>query len=395
MIEVSRLTKRYRDLVAVDDLSFTVGKGEVVGFLGPNGAGKSTTMRILTGFLPATSGTARVAGFDVFEEPLEVKRRIGYLPEQPPVYDALTPRSYLRFCASLKGLDRRRVKDEIDRVAERTGVAQVMDRVIGNLSKGFRQRVGLAQALLGDPEVLVLDEPTVGLDPLQIREVRELVKSLAGRHTVILSTHILPEVAMTCQKVLVIHQGRLVDFDTVEGLIARHLPGRRVTDPWNKPVAQVVTLPDTAMLDPLQSRQFVAFGRTEAGESIAVTVRWTASGGTITAAGLYTAQVGQPGAWKTLAFGGVAVLGNGLSFLLVERAQKIKSASGWRTPEHAAWGDFMLKNVASRDFSVSLVLFALFAALDWFLMFAAAGSLIFACVMLWVIRPSAVAVTKS
>ncbi|HYQ82102.1 MAG TPA: ABC transporter ATP-binding protein [Anaeromyxobacteraceae bacterium] len=229
MIEVSRLTKRYRDLVAVDDLSFTVGKGEVVGFLGPNGAGKSTTMRILTGFLPATSGTAKVAGFDVFEEPLEVKRRIGYLPEQPPVYDALTPRSYLRFCASLKGLPRQRVRDEIDRVAERTGVTGVMDRVIGNLSKGFRQRVGLAQALLGDPEVLVLDEPTVGLDPLQIREVRELVKSLAGRHTVILSTHILPEVAMTCQKVLVIHQGRLVDFDTVEGLIARHLPGRRVT----------------------------------------------------------------------------------------------------------------------------------------------------------------------
>jgi len=229
MIEVTRLTKRYRDLVAVDDLSFTVGKGEVVGFLGPNGAGKSTTMRILTGFLPATSGSVKVAGFDVFEEPLEVKRRIGYLPEQPPVYDALTPRSYLRFCASLKGLPRRRVKDEIDRVAERTGVTGAMDRVIGNLSKGFRQRVGLAQALLGDPEVLVLDEPTVGLDPLQIREVRELVKSLAGRHTVILSTHILPEVAMTCQKALVIHQGRLVDFDTVEGLIARHLPGRRVT----------------------------------------------------------------------------------------------------------------------------------------------------------------------
>ena len=229
MIEVSRLTKRYRDLVAVDDLSFTVGKGEVVGFLGPNGAGKSTTMRILTGFLPATSGSVKVAGFDVFEEPLEVKRRVGYLPEQPPVYDALTPRSYLRFCASLKGLPRQRVKDEIDRVAERTGVTAVMNRVIGNLSKGYRQRVGLAQALLGDPEVLVLDEPTVGLDPLQIREVRELVKSLAGRHTVILSTHILPEVAMTCQKVLVIHQGRLVDFDTVEGLIARHLPGRRVT----------------------------------------------------------------------------------------------------------------------------------------------------------------------
>lgn len=229
MIEVSGLTKRYRDIVAVDDLSFVVGKGEVVGFLGPNGAGKSTTMRILTGFLPATSGSAKIAGFDVFEKPLEVKRRVGYLPEQPPVYDALTPRSYLRFCAALKGVARPRVKGEIDRVAERTGITEVMDRVIGNLSKGFRQRVGLAQALLGDPEVLVLDEPTAGLDPLQIREVRELVKSLAGGHTVILSTHILPEVAMTCQKVLVVNQGRLVDYDTVDGLVAKHLPGRTVT----------------------------------------------------------------------------------------------------------------------------------------------------------------------
>jgi ABC-2 type transport system ATP-binding protein len=229
MIEVSRLTKRYRDLVAVDDLSFTVNKGEIVGFLGPNGAGKSTTMRILTGFLPASSGSVKVAGFDVFEEPQEVKRRVGYLPENPPVYDALTARAYLRFCAELKRIRKGALAAEIDRVAQLTRIGEVMDRVIGNLSKGFRQRVGLAQALLGDPEVLVLDEPTVGLDPMQIREVRELVKRLAGRHTVILSTHILPEVAMTCQKILVINQGRLVDFDTVEGLIERHLPGRKVT----------------------------------------------------------------------------------------------------------------------------------------------------------------------
>jgi len=229
MIEVTDLTKRYRDLVAVDRLSFTVGKGEIVGFLGPNGAGKSTTMRILTGFLPATSGVARVAGFDVFEEPLEAKRRIGYLPEHPPVYADLTVRSYLRFCADLKAVPRQRLRDEIDRVAVRTGVDGVMDRLIGNLSKGFKQRVGLAQALLGDPEVLVLDEPTVGLDPLQIREVRELVKGLAGKHTVILSTHVLPEVALTCEKVLVIDQGRLVDYDTVAGLVAKHLPGRSVT----------------------------------------------------------------------------------------------------------------------------------------------------------------------
>jgi ABC-2 type transport system ATP-binding protein len=229
MIEVENLTKRYRDLVAVDGLSFRVEKGEVVGFLGPNGAGKSTTMRVLTGFLPATSGTARVAGFDVFESPLEVKRRIGYLPETPPVYPDLTPREYLRFCAGLKRLPGKRIAPETDRVAERAGIGSVLGRTIGSLSKGFRQRVGLAQALLGDPEVLILDEPTVGLDPLQIREVRELVKSLAGLHTVILSTHILAEVALTCGRVLVVNRGRLVDYDTLDGLIAKHLPGRRVT----------------------------------------------------------------------------------------------------------------------------------------------------------------------
>jgi ABC-2 type transport system ATP-binding protein len=186
-------------------------------------------MRILTGFLPASSGTARVAGFDVFEAPLEVKRRVGYLPENPPVYVDLPVRSQLRFCADLKAVPRARVASELARVAERTGLAAVMDRTIGNLSKGYRQRVGLAQALLGDPEVLILDEPTVGLDPLQIREVRELVKGLAGDHTVILSTHILSEVALACHRVLVIDQGRLVDHDTLEGLIAKHLPGRRVT----------------------------------------------------------------------------------------------------------------------------------------------------------------------
>ncbi len=228
MIEVSGLTKRYRDRLAVDDLSFRVERGEVVGFLGPNGAGKSTTLRILTGYLPATSGTARVAGFDVFEQPLEVKRRVGYLPETPPVYPDLTPRAYLGFVAGLKGVPRARVKAEIDRAAELARVTDVLDRLTGNLSKGYRQRVGLAQALLGDPEVLVLDEPTVGLDPLQIREVRELVRGLAGKHTLLLSTHILSEVALTCQKVLVIHGGRLVDFDTLDGLVAKHLPGRKV-----------------------------------------------------------------------------------------------------------------------------------------------------------------------
>ncbi|HVP69035.1 MAG TPA: ABC transporter ATP-binding protein [Anaeromyxobacteraceae bacterium] len=229
MIEVRGLTKRYRDVVAVDELSFTVGKGEIVGLLGPNGAGKTTTMRVLTGYLPATAGTARIAGFDVFERPLEVKRRVGYLPETPPLYDAMTVRGYLRFVCDLKGLPRRSAPDEVERVATRTGVADVLGRLLANLSKGYRQRVGLAQALLGDPDVLVLDEPTVGLDPLQIREVRDLIRSFAGRHTVLLSTHILPEVAMTCQKVLVLNGGRLVDHDTLEGLVARHLPGRRVT----------------------------------------------------------------------------------------------------------------------------------------------------------------------
>jgi ABC-2 type transport system ATP-binding protein len=229
MIEVSGLTKRFRDRVAVDGVTFSIPRGEVVGLLGPNGAGKTTTMRILTGFLPATSGTVRVAGYDVFEQPMQARRRVGYLPETPPLYDAMTVRRYLRFAAELKGVARGTVAAEIDRVAGLTGTAGVLDRVTGNLSKGFRQRVGIAQALVGDPDVLVLDEPTVGLDPIQIREVRELVRSLGGRHTVLLSSHLLPEVALTCSRVLVLHAGRLVDFDTLEGLVARHLPGRKVT----------------------------------------------------------------------------------------------------------------------------------------------------------------------
>jgi ABC-2 type transport system ATP-binding protein len=229
MIEAISLSRTYRDVLAVDRLTFTVGKGEIVGFLGPNGAGKSTTLRMLTGALPASAGQARVAGFDVFEQPLEVKRRVGYLPETPPVYPDLSVRSYLRFCAELKGVARRGVAAEVERVAERAGLAAVLGRTLGNLSKGFRQRAGLAQALLGDPPVLVLDEPSVGLDPLQIREVRALLAGLAGEHTVLLSTHILSEVALACQKVLVIDAGRLVDFDTLPGLVARHLPGRSVT----------------------------------------------------------------------------------------------------------------------------------------------------------------------
>ncbi len=229
MIEVTQLTKRYRDLTAIEDLSFRVGKGEILGFLGPNGAGKSTTMRILTGFQPATSGTAKVAGFDVFEQPLEVKKRIGYLPEIPPVYPDMSIASYLRFVAELKGVPRKVRRDEVDRVAEAAKVSHVMDRLIANVSKGYRQRVGIAQALLGSPDVLILDEPTVGLDPSQILEVRELIRSLAGQHTVVLSTHILQEVSATCDTVLIIARGRLVAHEKLDALQARH-PGRSLDE---------------------------------------------------------------------------------------------------------------------------------------------------------------------
>jgi ABC-2 type transport system ATP-binding protein len=218
MIEVEHLVKSYRELKAVDDVSFQVQSGEILGFLGPNGAGKTTTMRILTGVLPPTSGKAKVCGFDVFENPIEVKKRIGYLPENPPVYTDMTASSYLRFVASIKGVPRKQRESEVERVAHKTSCMQFLHRVIGNLSKGQRQRVGLAQALLGDPEVLILDEPTVGLDPAQIIEVRELIKSLAGKHTIVLSTHILPEVTAICQKALIIAQGRVVAYDTLEGL---------------------------------------------------------------------------------------------------------------------------------------------------------------------------------
>src|SRR5947209_10277011 len=218
MIEVEHLVKSYRELKAVNDVSFQVQSGEILGFLGPNGAGKTTTMRILTGVLPPTSGKAKVCGFDVFENPIEVKKRIGYLPENPPVYTDMTARAYLRFVAEIKGVARKARQSEVERVATKTSCTQFLHRVIGNLSKGQRQRVGLAQALLGDPEVLILDEPTVGLDPAQIIEVRELIKSLAGKHTIVLSTHILPEVTAICQKALIIAQGRVVAYDTLEGL---------------------------------------------------------------------------------------------------------------------------------------------------------------------------------
>ena len=221
MIEVENLTKRYGRTTAVDGISFRVHKGEILGFLGPNGAGKTTTMRILACYLPPTEGTARVAGFDVFEQPLEVKRRVGYTPETPPLYPDMTVADFLHFCARIKGVPKARRAARVDEAMGKTRVADVRTRLIGRLSKGYRQRVGLAQAILGDPDVLILDEPTAGLDPKQIIETRELIRGLGGDHTVVLSTHILPEVSMTCGRVVIISRGRVVAEDTPDNLTQR------------------------------------------------------------------------------------------------------------------------------------------------------------------------------
>jgi ABC-2 type transport system ATP-binding protein len=216
MIEAKDLTKTYGELRAVDGVSFKVDPGEILGFLGPNGAGKTTTMRILTGFLPPTSGQVVVAGYDVQEQPMEVKRRIGYLPETPPLYSDLSVLSYLSFVAKIKGIPKAERQERIDWVLTRCGLSEVRSRLIGNLSKGFRQRVGLAQAIVHKPDVLVLDEPTIGLDPRQIREIRELIRELSKEHTIILSTHILPEVTMICTRAVIINRGRIV----LEGKVA-------------------------------------------------------------------------------------------------------------------------------------------------------------------------------
>ncbi len=221
MIEVSGLTKRYGPTLAVSDVSFEVRKGEVLGFLGPNGAGKTTTMRVITGYLPPTDGKVRVAGYDVVEEPLEAKRRTGYLPESPPVYPDMTVVEYLGFVARIKGLARKEIKARIGEISERCAITDVQDRQIGKLSKGYRQRVGLAQALIHNPDVLILDEPTAGLDPKQIIETRELIRGLAGQHTIILSTHILPEVSKTCERVVVINQGKVVAVGAPDELTHR------------------------------------------------------------------------------------------------------------------------------------------------------------------------------
>ena len=218
MIEVAKLSKRYGDRAAIRDVSFTAQTGQILGFLGPNGAGKTTTMRIITGFMPATSGTVRVDGFDVFEQSSEVRRRIGYLPENPPLYNDMAAVPYLRFAAKLKGMNRAAIEDAIERVLHTCGLTEVRHRLLGHLSKGFRQRVGLAQALIHDPPVLILDEPTIGLDPRQIIEIRSLIKTLRVQRTVVLSTHILPEVSQVCDKVVVINEGCVVLEDQLANL---------------------------------------------------------------------------------------------------------------------------------------------------------------------------------
>jgi ABC-2 type transport system ATP-binding protein len=218
MIEVSHLTKRYAGRTAISDISFTVARGEIVGLLGPNGAGKSTTMRILSCFMPASSGSARVAGYDVFHQSEEVRQRIGYMPENNPLYTEMRVREYLKFRARLKGLGWRKSRERVTTVMEQCGLADVGRRVIGQLSKGYRQRVGLADALVHEPELIILDEPTIGLDPHQIRSVRQLIKSPAGKHTVLISTHILPEAEMMCSRMLIMYDGKILASDSPENL---------------------------------------------------------------------------------------------------------------------------------------------------------------------------------
>jgi ABC-2 type transport system ATP-binding protein len=222
MIKVENLTKRYAGFTAIDNLNFEVAKGEIVGFLGPNGAGKSTTMKILTSYLPATAGRATIAGFDVFEQSVEARRRLGYLPENTPLYTDMRVSEYLHYRANLKGVAGSKVKQAVGDVLEMCSLRDVERKIIGSLSKGYRQRVGLADALVHDPELLILDEPTIGLDPNQIRQVRELIKNLGGKRTVLISTHILPEVEIMCSRVIVIHKGKIRASDTAENLLKGH-----------------------------------------------------------------------------------------------------------------------------------------------------------------------------
>ena len=244
MIVVENLTKRFAGRTAVDGISFTVARGEIVGLLGPNGAGKSTTMRVLSAFLPASSGTARVAGFDVFHDSEEVRRRIGYMPENNPLYPEMRVREYLKYRARLKGLGWRQSRERVTTVMEQCGLTEVGRRIIGQLSKGYKQRVGLADALVAEPELIILDEPTIGLDPQQIRSVRELIKSLGGKHTVLISTHILPEVEMMCGRVLIMLGGRVLASDTPDNLQRRMAGGSQVIAEIAAPAAELQVLWD-------------------------------------------------------------------------------------------------------------------------------------------------------
>ena len=239
MISVENLTKRYASKTAIEGMSFQVEKGEILGFLGPNGAGKTTTMRIITGYMPGTDGTVKIDGYDVADQPLEVRKRIGYLPENPPLYPEMTVVAYLRFVAKLKGVTSANVQSEVERVMSKVSITDVQNRIIAKLSKGYKQRVGIAQALLNDPPVLILDEPTIGLDPKQIHEVRELVKSLAGNHTVVLSTHILPEVEQTCHRVIIIDRGKIVAVDSPQNLRAQIQGAARVIAEVEGPAGEV------------------------------------------------------------------------------------------------------------------------------------------------------------
>jgi ABC-2 type transport system ATP-binding protein len=241
LITVENLTKRYATKTAIEGMSFQVEKGEILGFLGPNGAGKTTTMRIITGFMPATDGTVRVDGFDVFDRPIDVRRRIGYLPENPPLYLEMTVTSYLRFVAKIKGVPKDKIDLEVARVMDRVSIKDVRERIIAKLSKGYKQRVGIAQALLNDPPVLILDEPTIGLDPKQIHEVRQLIKDLAGEHTVVLSTHILPEVEQTCHRVIIIDRGKIVAVDTPQNLRFQLQGAERVTVEVQGPASEITS----------------------------------------------------------------------------------------------------------------------------------------------------------
>jgi ABC-2 type transport system ATP-binding protein len=242
LIEVENLSKSFNGNLAIDGVSFNVEQGEILGFLGPNGVGKTTTMRIITGYMPSSGGTVRVDGYDVFEQSMEVRKRIGYLPESPPLYPEMTVRSYLRFVAKIKGVGADRRESAIADVIGKCHLDEVTHRIVGRLSKGFKQRVGLAQSLLNDPKVLILDEPTIGLDPKQINDVRKLIKGLAGSHTVILSTHILPEVSMTCNRVVIIDKGKIVAVDTPENLTSKLRGAEQIHVEVAGPSGQILAL---------------------------------------------------------------------------------------------------------------------------------------------------------